>query len=230
MKGSSREIVLTLVRSQENNIKSMPPGESYWQAMLHGGRVLLVQCGAKSIRSQYHNVSVELPPPPSMPIHQSDHLIPTFFTSHISTSHNNYYSQFTAYHPWRWFPMDDIFYPIYGYSNNFIFPYSLVKFLHAGLLGLHNQLRGTFWSYAWPTSCKTANWWGKLLVKISCEKACYGSTVYTVKLNQSQITLKPWMQYWWKVEDYRMMREKLYEALTFTSCSHIDETTHHIEE
>ena len=38
-----------------------------------GGRISLVQRGATSIRSHYHNVPVELPPPPSMPTHQSDH-------------------------------------------------------------------------------------------------------------------------------------------------------------
>lgn len=38
-----------------------------------GGRATLVQRGATSIRTQYHNVPVELPPPPNMPAHVSDH-------------------------------------------------------------------------------------------------------------------------------------------------------------
>ena len=38
-----------------------------------GGRVSLVQRGATSIRAQFHNVPVELPPPPSLPSHASDH-------------------------------------------------------------------------------------------------------------------------------------------------------------
>ena len=33
----------------------------------------LVQRGATSIRAQFHNVPVELPPPPSLPSHVSDH-------------------------------------------------------------------------------------------------------------------------------------------------------------
>ena len=38
-----------------------------------GGRASLVQRGATSIRTQFHNVPVELPPPPSVPAHVSDH-------------------------------------------------------------------------------------------------------------------------------------------------------------
>ena len=38
-----------------------------------GGRVSLVQRGVTSIRAQFHNVPVELPPPPSLPSHVSDH-------------------------------------------------------------------------------------------------------------------------------------------------------------
>ena len=38
-----------------------------------GGRVLLVQHGATSIRAQFHNVPVDLPPQPSLPSHVPDH-------------------------------------------------------------------------------------------------------------------------------------------------------------
>ena len=38
-----------------------------------GGRTVLAQRGAASIRTQFHNVPVELPPPPSMAIHSSEH-------------------------------------------------------------------------------------------------------------------------------------------------------------
>ena len=38
-----------------------------------GGRVTMAQHGASSIRTQYHNVPVELPPPPNVPGHITDH-------------------------------------------------------------------------------------------------------------------------------------------------------------
>lgn len=38
-----------------------------------GGRATLAQHGATSIRTKYHNVPVELPPPPSCPIHAAEH-------------------------------------------------------------------------------------------------------------------------------------------------------------
>ena len=38
-----------------------------------GGRASLAQHGATSIRTQYHNVPVELPPPPSMSTHIDEH-------------------------------------------------------------------------------------------------------------------------------------------------------------
>ncbi len=38
-----------------------------------GGRVSLIQHGATSIRTQFHNVPVELPPLPSVPAHVADH-------------------------------------------------------------------------------------------------------------------------------------------------------------
>ena len=43
-----------------------------------GGRTVLAQRGASSLRTQFHNVPVELPPPPSMPIHSTDH---TYYVS-----------------------------------------------------------------------------------------------------------------------------------------------------
>ena len=39
------------------------------------GDVTLVQSGAVSIRTKYHNVPVELPPPPTMQIHMAEHSI-----------------------------------------------------------------------------------------------------------------------------------------------------------
>lgn len=39
-----------------------------------GGRTVLAKRGASSIRTQFHNVPVELPPPPSMPIHSTEHM------------------------------------------------------------------------------------------------------------------------------------------------------------
>ena len=38
-----------------------------------GGQVTMAQHGASSIRIQYHNVPVKLPPPPNMPGHITDH-------------------------------------------------------------------------------------------------------------------------------------------------------------
>ena len=38
-----------------------------------GGCAVLAQRGATSIRTQFHNVPVHLPPPPSMPTHAADH-------------------------------------------------------------------------------------------------------------------------------------------------------------
>lgn len=38
-----------------------------------GGRVSLVQRGATSIRTQFHNVPVELPPLPNVLAHMADH-------------------------------------------------------------------------------------------------------------------------------------------------------------
>ena len=38
-----------------------------------GGRITMVQHGARSIRSQYHNLPVELPPPPGMSSHIVEH-------------------------------------------------------------------------------------------------------------------------------------------------------------
>lgn len=38
-----------------------------------GGRTSLAQRGATSIRTQFHNVPVELPPPPSIPTHVAEH-------------------------------------------------------------------------------------------------------------------------------------------------------------
>ena len=38
-----------------------------------GGRATLAQHGAASIRTQYHNIPIELPPPPSCPIHIAEH-------------------------------------------------------------------------------------------------------------------------------------------------------------
>ena len=38
-----------------------------------GGRVSMAQHKATSIRTKYHNVPVELLPPPSMPVHVTDH-------------------------------------------------------------------------------------------------------------------------------------------------------------
>ena len=39
-----------------------------------GGRVTLAKHGDTSIRTQYHNKPVDLPPPPNVPIHLTDHL------------------------------------------------------------------------------------------------------------------------------------------------------------
>lgn len=38
-----------------------------------GGRTSLAQRGATSIRTKFHNVPVELPPPPNVPIHVAEH-------------------------------------------------------------------------------------------------------------------------------------------------------------
>ena len=38
-----------------------------------GGRATLVQRGATSIRTQFHNMPVELPPPPNVQAHVADH-------------------------------------------------------------------------------------------------------------------------------------------------------------
>ena len=38
-----------------------------------GGQVTMAQHGASSIRTQHHSVPVELPPPPDMPRHITDH-------------------------------------------------------------------------------------------------------------------------------------------------------------
>ena len=42
-----------------------------------GGRTMLVQHGARSIRMPYHNVPIDLPPPPSVHSFSSDH---SYFT------------------------------------------------------------------------------------------------------------------------------------------------------
>ena len=38
-----------------------------------GGCVTMAKHGATSIRTQYDNVPVQLPPPPKMPVHLTDH-------------------------------------------------------------------------------------------------------------------------------------------------------------
>ena len=38
-----------------------------------GGRTSLAQRGAASIRAKFHNVPVELPPPPNAPTHVTEH-------------------------------------------------------------------------------------------------------------------------------------------------------------
>lgn len=39
-----------------------------------GGRTVLTTRGASSVRTQFHNVPVELPPPPSIPVHSAEHM------------------------------------------------------------------------------------------------------------------------------------------------------------
>ena len=60
---------------------SQPPARDHTQRITRrelmtgkiGGRASLVQHGTRSIRTQFHNVPVELPPPPSVPAHVADH-------------------------------------------------------------------------------------------------------------------------------------------------------------
>lgn len=60
---------------------SKPPAKPHTQRVAQrelmtsnvGGRASLVKRGASSIRTQFHNVPVELPPPPNVLPHEADH-------------------------------------------------------------------------------------------------------------------------------------------------------------
>ena len=67
--------------------KQRPPRRELLSGSV-GGRVTLVPCGSVSIRSQFHNVPVDLPPPPSQPSHTSDHQYQDFSATTIISSSN----------------------------------------------------------------------------------------------------------------------------------------------